>query len=350
MRGINLHEDLGWASVARNGGGGSNMPTTQQTTSAPWSVQQPYLAQGFQQAQNLYTNPANWPQYYPGTTYAGLQTPQQGAINQIEQFGTSGGGPALSAGQNSVVNTLGQGTAMTAPGMQTGQNYLSNLMNTGGSNPWNDPGFQQTVNKTLASVIPAASAGFIGGGRSDSGMASRAVSDAATNAVGSLALGQYNQNRQLGTQAAQIAEQTGLGQQQLLNQAAGLTPGLAQGQLGAMTAGLGAAGLNQQDVQNAINADIARWNYSQTLPENMLSQFMSTIGGNYGGTTGLQQAQNPLGSALGAAGTGAGAINSLFGKQGVFPGALSSAGNWFSNLFGGGGSGSQLLGAAATEL
>jgi hypothetical protein len=51
------------------------------------------------------------------------------------------------------------------------------------------------------------------------------------------------------------------------------------------TAGGAQQQLNQQD----LNGQVARWNYNQTLPFNMLNQYIGEVTGNYGGTTQLNQ-------------------------------------------------------------
>jgi len=56
---------------------------TQQTNTAPWAPQQPYLQQAFGGAQNLYQNYT--PQYYPNSTYAAP------TANQLQGLQTLGG-------------------------------------------------------------------------------------------------------------------------------------------------------------------------------------------------------------------------------------------------------------------
>jgi hypothetical protein len=82
-------------------------------------------------------------------------------------------------------------------------------------------------------------------------------------------------------------------------------------------------GLNQQQLNDQIN----RYNYYQTLPYQQLNQYLSSVGGNYGGTTTgstsspyyINQGANALSGALG--------VGSLANM--AIPGGLSS-------LFGGG--------------
>jgi hypothetical protein len=85
-------------------------------------------------------------------------------------------------------------TAMGLPAFGQAQGALGGYLSPGYTNPYTNPGFQSLVNNTLAQVIPATSASFTQGGRSDSGLAQRAQTMAATDAVGQLAANQYNQN------------------------------------------------------------------------------------------------------------------------------------------------------------
>ena len=252
-----------------------------------------------------------------------------------------------------------QGTYGTANSM------LANELSPGYLNPWNSSSFQTVVNNTLANVLPATTASFVNGNRSDSGLAQRAATMAATDAVGNLAQNQYNTNQQIQQNAAQQAannylaqvglqqnaaqqaannytnllglQQGAMGQaannymnllgiqnnaaQQAANnlatqqgrqlQGAALAPGFDQALMGNIGTSLGAAGLEQQNQQNITNADVNRWNYYNNLPYQQLGNFANLIGGNYGGTSTLSQpyfqngGANAMSGALGGAATGA---------------------------------------------
>lgn len=91
--------------------------------------------------------------------------------------------------------------------------------------------------------------------------------------------------------------------------------------------GVGAA--TQANNQNQTNANIAQWNYNQTLPYQMLNQFIGETTGNFGGTVTEPYFSNSSGSngfagALSGAGAGAGIGSALFGAGSG--GAIGGAG------------------------
>lgn len=270
--------------------GASSTPST--TSTAPWSGQQPYLTGNgttpgvLPSAAALYSNPADYPQYYPNNTYAPLTGTQQTLIGGIENYGAGGGNSALNSANSA----------------------LTNQLNPNQLNPFAAPGFQNVINQTLAQVLPQTSASFISGGRADSGLAQAAQTSAATNAIGSLANNNY------------LAEQ----QNQLK---AGLeAPIVDQQQMGDLTTALGAAGQDQANAQNQINANVAQWNYNQALPFNMLGQYQNFVGGTgYGGMTTTPMYSNNLANTLSGITGGLGLANGL-GTATSAGGALSSTG------------------------
>ena len=351
----------------------------------------------FQAAQRNYVNAV--PQYFPSSTYQGLTPQQTTAQSYLYNTGLSGGTPALQSGAaanqaitdpsytaqtqgtfnaaNPTLTSLASGGALsTTPTFDQSQGFLSNLMGggTGGTtatqipylqnqnllsneiggaylNPASDPGFQNVVNTTLANTMPAITSGFAGAGRSDSGLASRAASEGATDAIGNLTLQNYLTERQNQTAAGSQAAQTQLAQQAAQQQAAqqaaanqatglgatetaqglvsnnlltqqgnqvkgvALAPTTDQATMGDYNTALQSAGLTQQDLQNQINAQIQQWNYNQMLPWNQLGLYNSMIQGNYGNSTQGTQTQpyytNPTANAISGIAGGLGAAASL---------------------------------------
>ena len=317
------------------GGGGTSIPSTTTSTQAPWSGQIPYLEGGdnyggisepgvFPAAAGLYNNPSDYPQYFPGSTYAPLTGPQNSLISTIEGFGNNGGSTALQAADSGISSLASpNATAGTSGAFGDTQGYLSSLINGSTLNPFQAPGFQNVVNSTLASVIPATSASFINGGRSDSGLAQAATTAAATNAVGNLANQNYLQEQQLQQGAANLASNNYLTQQGNQVRAALAAPTIDQSQLQDMTTALSAGGMTQSDQQNLINAAIQQWNYQQQLPYNMLGNYASLVNGTGYGSTGTSTqpyysnnaaniASGIIGGTTGALGLGSG-ISSLLG-------------------------------------
>jgi hypothetical protein len=404
MRGINHREDFGWSNAPRFGGGGGGGTTTQTTNqnTTPWSGQAPYLSELYGLAEHNYTSAQ--PNYYPNSTYVPMTGLQNNIATGVEARGLLGGNEALNGANSTLASTLSPGyTAGTAGGFQAGQNALTSMANgsygnsasgamgsgigalgsiAGGNyqsaaspafnaansvlgnelsagylNPWNSPSFGTVVNNTLASVIPASvipatTASFINGGRSDSGLAQRAATMAATDAVGNLAQNQYQANQAIQNAAVGQASQNnqnavgnainaagqagslygtigGL-QQGAANSAtanyltqqgnqlkgAALAPGVDQQQMGDLTTALQTAGMTQQDQQAALNADIQRWNYGQMLPWNQLGMFENAVvgtGSPGSTTTGTQQTPyytNPVANAASAA-SGLGSLGML---------------------------------------
>ena len=75
---------------------GPSGQTTSTQTNAPWSVQQPFLTQGFNTYQNLLNN--NPLKYYPGQTYAGETPQQQAAVDMATRTASRGRSPRSRSG------------------------------------------------------------------------------------------------------------------------------------------------------------------------------------------------------------------------------------------------------------
>ncbi len=292
--------------------------TTTTQNSAPWSGQQPYISNIYAQAQNLNQTPG--PQYYPSDTYAGLTPQQNGIMSQMINYGTGGGTTGLQSANQNLTSTLSPGyTSQTGGTFNQGNNVLSNETSSGYLNPWNSPSFGTVVNNTLASTIPATSASFINGGRSDSGLAQRAQTMAATDAVGNLAQSQYNTNQNIQNSAASQASNNYLTQQGNQIKGAAIAPMVDQATAGNLGTALQTAGMTQANNQNQTNANVAAYNYGQMLPYNKLGMFENSIAGmgNPGGSVTSSQPyfSNTLGNVLGA-GTGLLGLNAMTGAAG----------------------------------
>jgi hypothetical protein len=292
---------------------GGQQPTGQTTntsTSSPWAGQQPYILQGFNQAQNLFNQGGQ--QYYPGQTYAGPTGAQLQGIQNEANLGLTGtaaqnaANPALgnvldpnwltanpsnptyaqAALGNMNVNTggyyqpLASGQQTNTMGLPTIQNIAGgNLLNTGGQPTLQqaaagqlantqgqptlnqfasgadlsatNPYFSQMAQNVSAQVLPQIQAQFAGGNRLDSGLATRAASEGLGSAIGNLAYQNYQQGLQ---QQQQAAAQLGqLGQQNLQQQlsAANTLGYLGQGNLAAqMQAGGMLSNIGQQNIAN----------------------------------------------------------------------------------------------------
>lgn len=294
-------------------GGGGNTTTTQKAD--PWSGQQPFLTGGAADQPGIYSSAAAAfqgaaPQYYPGNTYAGLTPAQQAVQGQMINFGQSGGGDALQAANSGIASTLSPNyTSGTQGQFSAGQGVLGNELSAGYLNPWNSPSFNTVVGNTLAKAIPVATSSFTNGNRSDSGLATRAATMAATDSVGQLAQNQYQANQAIQNSAASQATSNYLTQQGNQVKAAGLAPLVDQTQMADLTSALQASGMSQIDAQNQIQAAMSRFNYGQMLPWNNLSLYENAImgTGSPGGQTSTSQPvfDNTFGNVATGVGTAA---------------------------------------------
>ena len=243
----------------------SGPQTTQTSTSnsAPWSAQQPYLQQGFQDAQNLYNTPG--PGYYPNSTVADQSAGQTNAYAQ---------GNALGTGGNSSVNAA--------------QNFNTNVLNGQyQQNPNNNSVFQGIADQ----VTPQVNAQFSAAGRYGSDSHAGAMTTALTNAYAPYAAQQYN---------------TGISQMQT---AAAQAPQFDQSQWNDINNMNTLGNQQQQYGQQQTNDAVNRYNYNQNLPQAKLNQYQSNINGNWGASTSTSTPVNQpsiwsqlLGGAVGTAG------------------------------------------------
>ncbi|MDE2471257.1 MAG: tail fiber domain-containing protein [Bradyrhizobium sp.] len=304
----------GEAACFFGGGGGTTSTNTVQNTT-PWSVQQPYLASIYSQAGTL--DQTAVPQYYPNDTYAPLTPLQNGLMSNVISTAATGGSPAIQGAENFSNNLFSPGyTATTSPAFSAANSTLTNEMAPGFLNPANSPSYQTAVSNAIASAVPNATAGFAAGNRSDSGLASAAATSAAANAAGGLAQTQYNTQQQLEQQAVAQASQNQMQNQQQQVQGMFYAPFVDQQAMGNLGTALNTAGMQQQNQQNQINANVARYNYGQMLPWNQLGMFESAItgAGSPGSSTSSMSQQpyftNPVANVASAA-TGLGALGYL---------------------------------------
>lgn len=263
-------------------GGGGNTQTVQKAD--PWIGQQPYLTDLFQQAQNIYQT--RTPQYFPKSTVSGFT-------------------PAQVAGQQGALDAAG---AMV-PTLQTatqGANFLASPdILSPDSNPYLAATAQaaarpivQTLNEQLLPSIrqDAIVAGNLGNDRQ--GIAEGLAVRGAADAIADRTFGMYSDAYGQGLEA--------------LARGTALAPSVAQSMLmpSQVYSGVGAEqqAMNQAQLSDQVN----RWNYEQQLPWQELSNYMSIVQGNYGGTSSTMQSsqQNPLTSAM-MGGLGGAAMGSL---------------------------------------
>ena len=251
------------------------------TTTEPWAAQKPYLEQGFEQAENLYNRflAGAGPNYYSGPTLAGFDPAQQ-----VAQRGTIGYalGPRPQALQGAAESALVRG--------------LSGAVNTQVMDPMVESYRNKMMSDLTQKTLPGIRQSLVQyqpGGSSRGNMIQGQAIGAAQESL-------QNQVAQLYGNAYQQAQARVPQFQQLYPTTMGAPMGL-----------FGAVGEVGQDrralAQEAINRDMAAWNYAQNAPQQALASYMAGISGDYGGT--VTQTPSPL-SQLGSI---AGIIGSLAG-------------------------------------
>jgi len=300
------------------------------TRTEPWAEQKPFLTQGFGRARELLKEGAA--PYYGGPTLAGFDPAQQAA--QASMLGYVGG-PRPKAMQKAAENQLlglydvakqapeyamGRGNVAqqyAQSGLEAIQPTMADLMSgdvnyAGADSPYKamaDVYGQQYLSE-IAKNMPAVRQQMVeyqpgGGSRGDIAQANIAIA-AGKNLAQNLA-GLYG-----GAYGAAQAQRLPAAQQAMAGYGAGTQAALSAGQLGMQ--GFGQAGAlsgqamgaypslmgaplsmmqTQADVgaqrramsQEAINQDMARYNYEALAPQNALQQYMANISGDYGGTT-----------------------------------------------------------------
>lgn len=329
------------------GKGPSGTTTTVQNTS-PWGPQQPYLTDIFTNASGLYAG--GGPSYYPEATYAPINPWQTGGLD-LMAGATNSTLPGTAASFNEGLLTgdyLAANPALAplswlantnagygAPGDAALQFYLSGeRLNM--DNPYTDA----LSNSILSRVVPKIQSQFIGSGTLSSPEAARASTEGATSAISPYLFQQYQQEEQNQINAANALSGRYLQGAGLMAQAGGMlsdswNTGVSDMLKGLALApqtldGLYAPGRNllqagtslQQLQQGAINDAVARWNWGQTLPYDMLNQYIGQVTGNYGGTTSMTQ---PYFSNTGMNMLGGGVAGASLGNM-FFPGTMGAMG------------------------
>lgn len=227
------------------------MAETTTTTSAPWSVQAPYLQYGFGEAQRLYG--LGGPQYYPNSTVSPLGQSTQQALSGLE--GMAYNNPLQGAANNYAQNVIGG-------------NYLNN-------NPWlagmYDNAAQAVTRNFNESVLPGISARFGMSGRSGSGLMQNAVGsayDALGRNLTGMAQSLYGQN---------YANERGLQQNM-----AQFTPQLLQSQAGLYNNALQAGQTRDAQAQAQLTDQVQRYQFNQQRPYANLSAYLGNVGGSMG--------------------------------------------------------------------
>lgn len=249
----------------------------------------PYLQMGLQRAERLFFGEPQ-PSLYPGQMYVDPSQQTQQALAMQEQLATAAS-PILSASQQAYLNSLGQVGTTAAGGFLQGNPYQQAMLQAA-QRPLTQQYSEQVV-PGIASLYSRA--GRYGSGAMERALGSatesygRALGDVSANIVGQ----DYARERQL-MQQAQLG-QAALAQAAPSFYQSSFLPAQALAQVGAAQESIAA-----KPLQEAIQ----RYQYSQQLPYQQLSGFLSSVYGTPMGSSQYAQTPqaqtNPLGQALGA--------------------------------------------------
>ena len=384
------------------GGGSRNQNQTTRVLDEPWAPSQPFLKDAMSAAQGIYNRGGFAPNPYPGDTVANLNPMQQRAMAQMQRTAMNSQVPGATTGTlldafnsgngvwgaagNAARAGLGQvGASFGNPNVAMGggvgrQDFGRNMAVMGRPNMGSGAGrheFQQNMaalgshkgnldavkKSVLDTVMPAATAPFVGSGMLDSSVARDSVARSAASAIAPIEYGAAENERQrrmgmlensLGRSFAGNQNErqlrAGMLENSLGRSFAGNQAGLNRGmQLGEqmMTQGLrGAAlapsvagmeympgqqmlslgGMQQQQQQAEMNAAIQRYMQRQQQPADNLNAYTASLlgfGGQGSTRTGMEQQPGVSrgAGALGGALSGA-AAGSAFGLPGTIGGGL----------------------------
>jgi hypothetical protein len=218
----------------------------------------PQLQQGVGDLTNYYNANPTAPGYYPNSTIAPASQATQNATGALYARGVSG-----------------------SPLQATGNSFAQSVLDPNYLNVGNDPYFQSSLAAGFApqtenfnnSILPNLRSQFEGSGRNLGG------ADMGTAQIAAKNLDQTQSNA-----SAQAVEQAY--NQRMQNQFSVLNNYIPQSQnmdYQNIAAQLQAGGMADTANQNAVNADVARYNYGTTAQPNYISDFLSRIQAAYPG-------------------------------------------------------------------
>lgn len=269
---------------------GGTQVTTQET--GPWKGQQKYLLRGFETAKNMY---GDVPEYYQGETVAGFdpaeKAAQQGALGYAM-------GPRAAAQQAGAEQSLLQGLSG-----QIDPNAYNPMVNALTSNVVS--GLQNEVLPGLRQkqIMYQPGGSSKGNQEYEKAVANR-VTAGMTKPIAEMYTNAYNQAQNRAVQSGQ------------------LYPSIMSAPL-SMYGAMGDVGARRRAMtQRGMDADMARYQYNATMPQQALANYISAIQGNYGSqsyqTSPGPSALSQIGQAVGIAGTLAGMSDARV-KENIVP-------------------------------
>lgn len=323
----------------------SKSKSTQTVDTGPWKVQAPYIEDAFSSAKDLYNQNKDTPGY-TGDFYAGLTDQQKGLIDNGINYYTgqatdrantlydtstgmlnSGSGATNAAinGLNTFQNSDRIGAIIDAAGRVSDNPYISGMVNAAMGDA-----YKNASENTIPNLYRDAAAGSnLNSSRTamQQGIVERGLANKTADVSANLRGNAYAQGLNVGVANNQQQLQSLLAQGSLGNamSALGLQgTGMANSQLDNATGkGLALSSLYQQNNQLGLDNDIAKFNYAENRPYDLLNKYYGLVGqNNWGqnGTTTTTSSSTPSGASI--AGSILGTIGSLFaGGAGGFAGS-----------------------------
>jgi hypothetical protein len=226
-------------------GGGSQQQTT---TSGIDPSMRPYVEKGLSEAQKLYETYT--PQYYGGQTYVSPSAQTESALTMAEQQARAG---------SPLINQAIAQQQGAVSGEYLGANpYLAAALRPG----------QEAATQAYEQAIGGARSSLAGAGRYGSGAQVQLEGLAGKNLANALA-----------NQAGQAAYQNYASERGLQEQAARNAPTMAQAAYQPINQLLQTGQARENYAQQALQAELDRFNFQQNLPYQRLAQFTSTVAG-----------------------------------------------------------------------
>ena len=271
-------------------GGGTQVTTS---TTEPWEEQIPYLTSGFDAAKGLYNQGV--PDYYSGETVAGFDPAEQAAQQAALGYAM---GPRAAAQQAAAEQSLVQG--------------LSGQIDPNAYNPMVNALTSNVVSGLQNEVLPGLRQKQVMYQPGGSSMGNREYEKAVANRV---TAGMTRPIAEMYTNAYNQAQNRAL-------QSGSLYPSIMAAPL-SMYGAMGDVGARRRAMtQRGMDADMARYQYNATMPQQALANYISAIQGNYGSqsyqTSPGPSALSQIGQAVGIAGTLAGMSDARV-KENIVP-------------------------------
>jgi hypothetical protein len=309
-------------------GGGSQTQKTE-----PWSGQQPYLKDAYQQAQNLYRS--GGPEFFPNATYVPFSAQSQMGMDLMTNRALQGSQMQQPA-NNYALGLVNNGNQFTQQAGQTFANTANgSFLN---ANPYLDSMFGNAANQVTQrfneGVAPGLNATFGASGRTGGGAHGLAYGRAAGelgDTLGSMATDIYGGNYQA-ERDRMMAAAAGLGSVGSADvaqrmQGANLGMGLGQQEYADINNLMGVGQMVEGKAGEVLGDQMNRFSHYQNRPEQQMNNYTSWLSGipSNGGTTTMQGGGSGMGGAIGGA-SALGGLGAALGATGPVGWGLAGLG------------------------